>query len=79
MEELLVDLRGRGVDTVVLSDSVSAQALGSWALQIPAGVPEWLRPVVSIVPGQLFANHSTVARGLEPEPPRSLTKVTRTI
>jgi glucosamine--fructose-6-phosphate aminotransferase (isomerizing) len=79
MEELLVDLRGRGVDTVVLSDSVSAQALGSWALPIPAGVPEWLRPVVSIVPGQLFAYHSTVARGLDPEAPRSLTKVTRTI
>jgi glucosamine--fructose-6-phosphate aminotransferase (isomerizing) len=48
-------------------------------MQLPTGVPEWLRPVVSIVPGQLFAYHATIARGLDPEAPRSLTKVTRTL
>ena len=79
MAELLVDLRDRGVDTVVLSDLEPALELGRWAVRLPAGVPEWLRPVVSIVPGQLFAYHATLARGLDPETPRSLTKVTRTL
>ena len=79
MAELVSDLAGRGVDTVVLADAGPALGLGRWSIQLPTGVPEWLRPVVSIVPGQLFAYHATVARGLDPEAPRSLTKVTRTI
>jgi glucosamine--fructose-6-phosphate aminotransferase (isomerizing) len=79
MTELIADVAGRGVDTVVVSDAAAALELGRWAIQIPAGVPEWLRPVVSIIPGQLFAYHATVARGLDPESPRSLTKVTRTV
>jgi glucosamine--fructose-6-phosphate aminotransferase (isomerizing) len=73
------DLSARDVHTVVLSDDAAILELGSWSIPIPAGIPEWLRPVVSIVPGQLFAYHSTLARGLDPEAPRSLTKVTRTL
>ena len=73
------DLEARGVDTVVLADAGPAKGRGQWPVQLPAGVPEWLRPVVSIVPGQLFAYHATLARGLDPESPRSLTKVTRTV
>jgi glucosamine--fructose-6-phosphate aminotransferase (isomerizing) len=76
--ELLRDLRVRGIDTVVVSDVPETRALGRWSLAIPAGVPEWLRPIVSIVPAQLFAYHLTLARGLDPEEPRYLSKVTRT-
>jgi len=76
--ELLGDLRARGVDAVVASDVAETRALGRWALPIPAGVPEWLRPVVSIVPAQLFALHVTLARGLDPDEPRYISKVTRT-
>jgi glucosamine--fructose-6-phosphate aminotransferase (isomerizing) len=77
--ELLQDLRDRGVDTVVVSDLETTRALGRWSIPIPAGVPEWLRPVVSIVPAQLFAYHLTLARGLDPDEPRYLSKVTRTV
>ena len=76
--ELLRGLRERGADTLVLSDVTETRELGRWSLPIPAGVPEWLRPIVSIVPAQLLAHHVTIARGLDPENPRSLTKVTRT-
>jgi glutamine---fructose-6-phosphate transaminase (isomerizing) len=76
--ELLRDLRDRGVDTLVVSDDDEIRALGRWSVAIPASVPEWLRPIVSIVPAQLFAYHLTLARGLDPERPRSLSKVTRT-
>jgi len=76
--ELLRDLRGRDVDTVVVSDVASTRELGRWSIAIPAGVPEWLRPVVSIVPAQLFAYHLTLARGLDPDKPRYISKVTRT-
>ena len=49
------------------------------AIELPAGVPEPLRPIVSIVPAQLFAYHLTRARGLDPDEPRYLSKVTRTV
>jgi glutamine---fructose-6-phosphate transaminase (isomerizing) len=75
---LLRELRERGVDTLVLSDVEGTREVGRWSIAIPAGVPEWLRPIVSIVPAQLFAYHLTVAKGLDPERPRSLSKVTRT-
>ena len=52
--------------------------LGTWSLPLPADVPEWLLPLVAIVPGQLHAYHLTVAKGLDPETPRHLRKVTLT-
>ena len=75
---LLRELRERGVDLVVVSDVAETRALGRWSIALPPGVPEWLRPIVSIVPAQLFAYHLTRARGLDPDSPRSLSKVTRT-
>jgi glutamine---fructose-6-phosphate transaminase (isomerizing) len=77
--ELLRDLQERGVETVVASDDEAALSLGRWSIPIPASVPEWLRPIVSIVPAQLFAYHATVARGLDPDAPRYISKVTRTV
>lgn len=78
-QELLRDLAAQGVETVVVSDDPDARSLGRWSLPLPAAVPEWLRPIVSVVPAQLFAYHSTVARGLDPDDPRYLAKITRTI
>lgn len=39
---------------------------------------EFLSPIVDIIPAQLLAYHLTVARGLDPDNPRGLTKVTIT-
>jgi glucosamine--fructose-6-phosphate aminotransferase (isomerizing) len=68
----------RAVELVVVSDSAATRALGSRSIALPAGIPEWLRPIVSIVPAQLYAYHLTRARGLDPEAPRALRKVTLT-
>jgi len=48
--------------------------------QIPLSndIPEWLSPIPSIVAGQLFAYHLTCAKGLDPEKPRTIKKVTET-
>ena len=78
-QELLRDLETRGVETVVVSDAAEARALGRWSIPMPASVPEWLRPIASIVPAQLFAYHATLARGLDPDDPRYIAKVTRTV
>jgi glucosamine--fructose-6-phosphate aminotransferase (isomerizing) len=65
-------------ELTVVSDRPAALGLATWPVPLPAGTPEWLGPIVSIVPGQLHALHLTRARGLEPEQPRNLLKVTRT-
>ncbi|MEX2183053.1 MAG: SIS domain-containing protein [Chloroflexota bacterium] len=65
-------------DLAVASDDAEALELARWPLRLPAGTPEWLGPIVSIVVGQLHALHLTRARGLDPEAPRNLNKVTRT-
>lgn len=65
-------------ELMVVSDRPEALALARWPVPLPAGTPEWLGPIVSIVAGQLHALHLTRARGLDPERPRNLRKVTRT-
>jgi glucosamine--fructose-6-phosphate aminotransferase (isomerizing) len=41
-------------------------------------MPEWLAPIVTILPAQLFAYHLATARGLDTEAPRTISKVTLT-
>ena len=65
-------------ELAVASDDTEALALARWPLRLPAGTPEWLGPIVSIVVGQLHALHLTRARGLDPEASRNIHKVTRT-
>ncbi len=68
----------RGAELLVLSDDADARALGRWSLPVPAGHPEWLDPIVSIVPAQLHAVHLGLARGVDPDRPYGLRKVTLT-
>jgi glucosamine--fructose-6-phosphate aminotransferase (isomerizing) len=67
-----------GVQVLVLSERASALALATWALPTPAGLPEWLGPIAAIVPAQLHAMHLAIARGVDPDAPRSIAKVTLT-
>ena len=75
LERLRADL---GAALMVVSDDADALGQATWPVRLPAGTPEWLGPIVSIVPAQLHALSLTRARGLDPERPRNLTKVTRT-
>jgi glucosamine--fructose-6-phosphate aminotransferase (isomerizing) len=62
---------------LVLSDDPALRALGD-GIPVPPGIPEWLAPIVAILPAQLFAYHLARARGLDTEAPRNLSKVTLT-
>jgi glucosamine--fructose-6-phosphate aminotransferase (isomerizing) len=68
----------QGAQLLVLSDDAEALGLGQAALRLPANVPEWLTPLVSIIPAQLYCYHLTRAKGFDTESPRSLRKVTLT-
>jgi glucosamine--fructose-6-phosphate aminotransferase (isomerizing) len=76
--ELLTRLKeDHGVRLLVISDSAAVRGIDE-GLALPAGIPPWLSPMVDILPGQLYAYHLTVARGLDPEHPRTIRKVTET-
>jgi len=65
-------------ELVVISNDKRALSLAQVPLKIPADLPEWLSPLVSILPAQLFAYHLTTAKGYNTEQPRSIRKVTET-
>lgn len=70
--------RERKAPLVALSDSDALRATADVFLPLPAGVPEWLSPLVAVVPGQLFAMALAESKGLSPDAPRGLRKVTLT-
>jgi glucosamine--fructose-6-phosphate aminotransferase (isomerizing) len=78
MKELLGRLRDQGADLLVMSDDAEVRDLARGSVALPANVPEWLSPIVSIVPCQLFAYHFALATGHDPETPRNVHKVTLT-
>lgn len=65
-------------ELLVISDEEEALALARTSLRLPMDIPEWLSPVVSIVPAQLFCYHLTRAKGYDTEAPRGLSKITLT-
>jgi glucosamine--fructose-6-phosphate aminotransferase (isomerizing) len=67
-----------GVELLVVSNEQPALELAHTPVPLPQGIPEWLSPIVAIIPGQLFCYHLTRAKGYDTEQPRGLTKVTLT-
>jgi glucosamine--fructose-6-phosphate aminotransferase (isomerizing) len=79
MKDMLTRLRReKDAELVVISDDADTLALAQSPIQLPPQIPEWLTPLVSILPAQLFACHLTEVKGYDPETPRSITKVTET-
>jgi len=66
-----------GARVLALSDAASVRQLDE-GLAVLANLPDWLSPIVEIVPAQLYTYYLTIARGLDPESPRTITKVTKT-
>lgn len=65
-------------EVLIISDQEEALGLAQSPIPIPAGIPEWISPLVDIIPGQLFAYHLTQIKGFDPENPRHIHKVTET-
>lgn len=78
LQDLALGLRARRALLVVFSDDTAMLELADLGLALPGGVPEWLTPVVAVVPGQVFARCLALAKGLDPDRPRGLRKVTVT-
>ena len=78
MRDFTLELKSRGAELIIVSDRQDLLAEAVTPLPLPEGVPEWLSPIVAIVPGQLFALHLTLTKGNDPDQPQGLRKVTLT-
>lgn len=78
MADLAGELEKRGAEIVVFSDRDDLLRRATTALPLPAA-PELLSPIVGIVTAQLFAYHLARVKGRDPDRPRGLRKVTRTL
>jgi glucosamine--fructose-6-phosphate aminotransferase (isomerizing) len=76
----LMDTLGeRRAELILISDDKAQLARARIGLPLPSGVPEWLSPLAAVLPGQLWAVELARARGLDPDHPRGLSKVTETL
>jgi glutamine---fructose-6-phosphate transaminase (isomerizing) len=71
-------LQQRGAEVVAISDTPAVLERARVALRLPLTVSEWASPLLSIVPGQLFAMHLAHTRDYDVDRPRGITKVTET-
>lgn len=79
MLELLRKLKkDHAIDLFLISDEEQALGLADTAVPLPPQVPEWLSPIIGILPAQLFCHQLAIEKGFDPDEPRGLSKVTRT-
>jgi len=70
--------RAKSAPLIAISDRAELLDSADVALGLPPGVPEWLSPIVAVGPGQLWALGLSLARGMSPDNPPGLSKVTET-
>jgi glucosamine--fructose-6-phosphate aminotransferase (isomerizing) len=70
--ETAAALGDRGARPILVAEAPHAD------LPLPAGVPEWLSPLVAVLPGQVLALRHAVVGGRAIDRPAGLTKVTET-
>jgi glucosamine--fructose-6-phosphate aminotransferase (isomerizing) len=70
--------RARDAGATIIASGTAAEAIqgAQYVLPSPPASSPLLAPISSIVPGQLFAGALARARGLDPDTPRGLSKVT---
>ncbi|MCI0525398.1 MAG: glutamine--fructose-6-phosphate aminotransferase, partial [Acidobacteria bacterium] len=78
-KELLEKVKVIGAETVVISSEPAVLKSASRRIEIPERISELLSPIPYIIPAQLFAALLAEAKGLSPDRPRSLSKVTKTV
>lgn len=77
--ELLKRLHELNADCLSITNDAEIARLSPNSLVLPSEISDFLSPIPFIVPAQLFAALLSAAKGLDPDAPRSLSKVTKTI
>jgi glutamine---fructose-6-phosphate transaminase (isomerizing) len=78
-KDLISRLQELRADTLVITGDIETAAMCTRSIIMPREIDEFLAPIPYIIPAQLFAALLAEAKGLNPDAPRSLSKVTRTL
>ncbi len=79
LRRLTERLRRLRAETLVISSAGARLPVVTRSIRVPESIPEIYSPIPYIVPGQLFAASLAEVKGLDPDKPRSLQIVTRTV
>lgn len=66
-------------ETILISDQSKLAEKVNRFFPLPEGIPEGLSPLVAVLPGQLFAMNLAMLKGMNPDQPEGLHKITETI
>ena len=77
--DLLKQLKELHADSFSITNDEEIASLSSLSLMMSPEIDEFLSPIPFIIPAQLFAERLAKAKGIDPDAPRSLSKVTKTI
>jgi glucosamine--fructose-6-phosphate aminotransferase (isomerizing) len=78
LQRFMLTLKERAAEIIAISDDPETLDIAHIPLRLPVTTPEWLSPIPSILPGQLFVLHLAHIRNYDPDRPRGLHKVTET-
>jgi glutamine---fructose-6-phosphate transaminase (isomerizing) len=79
LKRLLLRLGKLGAETVAFASAAARLPASTRVIRLPESILELYSPIPYIVPGQLFAAQLAEVKGLDPDKPRSLQIVTRTV
>lgn len=78
MESLVENLGERGAEVAVIGDDETLASRAAVSFLVPCSCPEELSPVLYAIPPQILAQDLSRLKGLDPDSPRGLSKVTET-
>lgn len=78
IKQVLERVNSLGADTLLISDDNELCSQKGFSIQTPAGIPEWISPVINVIPGQVLGWQIAEYKGMDPDHPRGLKKVTKT-
>jgi len=79
MLKLARQLKGLKAETVVISSEPSVLKWATRSVKVGPRIEDFISPIPYIIPGQLFAAMLAEVKGLSPDKPRLLKKVTQTL
>ncbi len=79
LETAIDSLAERGARVIVIADRDDVLGRGVAPMRLVPGVPEWLSPLTSVIPGQLAAMRLARLNGRDLDSPEGLSKITLTL
>lgn len=78
LQKLVGRLKTMKAELLIASEDPALLEQADLAMPVESGLPEWLTPVINVLPGQLLSLELARQRGLDPDNPQGISKITET-